>query len=71
MSSVYYPGKELSLDESMMLWRGRLLFRQYIKGKRHKYGIKFYSLCEPDGLCLNFVLYSGKHGVLGGTGHTQ
>lgn len=71
MSTIYYPGKELSIDESMMLWRGRLIFRQYIKNKKHKYGIKFYSLCEPDGLCLNFTIYSGKGGELSGVGHTD
>jgi len=27
MNNVYYPGKELSLDESMVLWRGCFLFR--------------------------------------------
>lgn len=32
---IYYPAKELSIDESMMLWRGRLKFHQFIKGKRH------------------------------------
>lgn len=69
MNELYYPGKELSLDESVMLYRGRLFFRQYIKGKRHKYGIKFYSLCDPDGLCLTFEIYSGKGGALGGAGH--
>lgn len=42
MTEIYSPGKELSLDESMVLWRGRLFFRQYILGKRHKYGIKLY-----------------------------
>ncbi|CAG5049952.1 unnamed protein product [Parnassius apollo] len=26
MNTCYYPGKELSLDESMVLWRGRLRF---------------------------------------------
>lgn len=31
MNDIYYPSKELSLDESMVLWRGRLVFRQYIK----------------------------------------
>lgn len=36
MDNVYYPGKKLPLDEGTILWRGRLLFRQYIKGKRHK-----------------------------------
>lgn len=29
----YAPPQNLSLDESMMLWRGRLIFRQYIKNK--------------------------------------
>lgn len=44
MVSLYYRGQQLSLDESMVLWRGRLVFRQYIKNKRHKYGIKLYML---------------------------
>ena len=39
-AEVYTPDKDLSLDESMMLWRGRLVFRQYIKTKGHKYGVK-------------------------------
>ena len=45
MLEVITPEKNLSIDESIMLWRGRLVFRQYIKNKRHKYGIKFYELC--------------------------
>ncbi|XP_046687886.1 piggyBac transposable element-derived protein 4-like [Homalodisca vitripennis] len=69
MDDVYYPGKELSLDEAMVLWRGRLIFRQYIKGKRHKYGIKLYTLCEPGGLILRFLVYSGSLSDLGGKGH--
>lgn len=46
-----------------------VLFRQYIRGKWHKYGIKIYSLREPGGLCIMFIVYSGKGGVLGGQGH--
>ncbi|XP_025191153.1 piggyBac transposable element-derived protein 4-like [Melanaphis sacchari] len=42
INEVYQPSTNLSLDESMVLWRGRLLFRQYIKNKRHKYGVKLY-----------------------------
>lgn len=42
MEEVYEPSKNLSIDESMILWRGRLVFRQYIKNKRHKYGVKSY-----------------------------
>ena len=36
------------------------MFRQYIKNKRHKYGIKFYELCTYDGLVLNVEIYGGQ-----------
>lgn len=71
MCEVYYPGKELSLDESMVLWRGRLQFRQYIKNKRHKYGIKLYMLTEPNGIILNFAIYTGSLDDFGGKGHAS
>lgn len=70
MRSIYYPSKELTIDESMVLWRGRLQFRQYVKGKRHKFGIKIYSLNEPEGLNIRFTIYSGAEGELSGKGHT-
>lgn len=34
--NAFYPHIELSLDESLLLHRGRLGFRQYIKGKKAK-----------------------------------
>lgn len=67
--TIYAPGKNLSLDESMLLWRGRLLFRQYIKNKKHKYGIKFYVLCESDGTVLNMRVYTGAGDDTSGKGH--
>ena len=72
MDNIYCPNKNISIDESMMLWKGRLVFRQYMKNKRHKYGIKFYELCESDGIVLKVKIYSGettldKH-LLGQTG---
>lgn len=70
MERIYYPGRELSLDEAMVLWRGRLQFRQYIKNKRHKYGIKLYMLTEPNGLILKFRVYEGSSDVYSGAGHT-
>ncbi|XP_022823346.1 piggyBac transposable element-derived protein 4-like [Spodoptera litura] len=63
--------KELSLDESMILYRGRLFFRQYIKNKRHKYGMKLYMLTEPDGLVLRLHLYGGSADITSGKGHTE
>jgi hypothetical protein len=57
---LYKPDKELSLDESLLLYRGRLHFRQYIKSKKARYGIKFYILATADGYVLNVIMYSGK-----------
>lgn len=69
MNSIYYPKKELSLDESMVLWRGRLVFRQFIHNKRHKYGIQLYMLTEAGGLTLKFAVYTGVLDDMGGKGH--
>uniref|UniRef100_A0A1A9VAJ7 PiggyBac transposable element-derived protein domain-containing protein n=1 Tax=Glossina austeni TaxID=7395 RepID=A0A1A9VAJ7_GLOAU len=48
------------VDESMMLHRGKLSFRQFIKSKKNKYGIKFYELCAHDGYALNLDIHKGK-----------
>ena len=58
MSIIYCPDENLSLVESMVLWRDRLIFRQYIKNKRHKYGVKLYELCESTGIILRTSIYS-------------
>ncbi|CAK9832785.1 PiggyBac transposable element-derived protein 4 [Anthophora retusa] len=58
--AAYLPSKTLSLDESLLLFRGRLSFRQYIKGKKAKYGIKLFQLTTPDGYVLNVEIYQGK-----------
>jgi hypothetical protein len=48
-SSVNILGSVISTDESMIPWRGRLSFRQYIPGKAHKYGIKMDKLAATNG----------------------
>jgi hypothetical protein len=47
----------LVIDESMVPFRGRLHFRQYIPNKTHKYGIKLYKLCTTDGYTCNISVY--------------
>jgi hypothetical protein len=69
MLDIYYPQRNLCIDESMVLWRGRLSFRQYIPNKRHKYGVKFYMLTEPSGTIIKFLIYTGALGDFGGVGH--
>lgn len=60
MRQNYVPNENICIDESMMLWRGRLHFRQYIKNKKHKYGVKLYELCESDSVVMKIKVYSGK-----------
>lgn len=44
--AVFHPSKELSIDESLMAWKGRISFRQYIPSKRSRFGIKLFALCD-------------------------
>ena len=37
---VYVPSRNLAVDESLILWKGQLLFRQYIPMKRARFRIK-------------------------------
>ncbi|XP_025425937.1 piggyBac transposable element-derived protein 4-like [Sipha flava] len=72
MKEIYEPSKNLSIDESMVLWRDRLIFRQYIQNKRHKYGVKMYMLTEPWGLIHRVMVYSGQgHDVSEDLSHTE
>nr|CAI5853426.1 unnamed protein product [Callosobruchus analis] len=58
--NMFSPPEALSLDESLLLFRGQLKFRVYIKNKKSKYGIKFYELCSSTGYVLNIEIYKGK-----------
>ena len=51
--SVYSPGKKLVVDESLVPFKGRIIFRQYIPVKSHKYGIKLYKLCTVNGYTVD------------------
>lgn len=68
------PSRELSIDESMIAFRGRVAFRQYIKGKPQPWGIKAYVLSESrTGYMYNVVIYYGKETLLNtipGMNHT-
>lgn len=60
MKEVYEPSKNVCIDESMAVWRGRLIPRQCMKNKRLKYGRKMYMLTEPWNLIHRIVMYSGQ-----------
>ena len=37
-----HPGQHLRIDEALVLWKGNLCFRQFIKLKRSRFGINFF-----------------------------
>ena len=57
---VHSPQKSVSMDESLVLFKGRLSFKQYISSKRERFGIKLYQLCTSNGILLDFIVYHGK-----------
>lgn len=57
----YSPKEDVCVDESQVPFRGRIIFRQYNKSKRHKYGMKLFKLCTVPGYTCKLNLYSGKN----------
>lgn len=58
--SSYELGQDVSIDESLTLWKGKLSFRQYIPLKASKFG-KTFKLYEcASGFTWSFLVYTGK-----------
>jgi hypothetical protein len=57
---VYIPSEYISLDESLLIWKGRLLFKQYVPMKRARYGIKQSVVAEDTGYVYRIKVYTGK-----------
>ncbi|KAF0747901.1 Uncharacterized protein FWK35_00022580 [Aphis craccivora] len=50
----------MCIDESIVEWKGRLCFKQFIPSKRHRFGIKLFVLCDCEsGYILDFLVYTG------------
>lgn len=55
------PYENLCIDESIIVFKGRLIFKQYIPSKRHRFGIKMFVLCDvKTGFILDFIIYCGE-----------
>jgi len=58
----YIPHEQLSVDEGMIPFKGRLSFKQYMKDKPVKFGVKMWIAADAvTAYCLNFEVYVGKH----------
>ncbi|PNF19822.1 hypothetical protein B7P43_G14053 [Cryptotermes secundus] len=59
--TVYKPEQQLSLDESVIPWRGRLRIRTYNPGKLTKYGLLVHVVTEStSGYIGNLEIYSAE-----------
>ncbi|XP_068204630.1 piggyBac transposable element-derived protein 4-like [Palaemon carinicauda] len=67
----FTPGEKVVIDESMVLFRGRTILRQYNPSKSHKYGLKVYKLCSVDGYTWEFMIYKGKGDNAPGIEHAE
>ena len=54
-------GQNITVDEAMIPYKGRLSFKQYMKAKPHKWGIKVFVLADSiTGYIYRFFVYTGK-----------
>ena len=59
--SQYNPHPEITVDEAMIGFNGRLGFKQYIPMKPTKRGIKVWVCVDPhNGYVNDFNVYTGK-----------
>ncbi len=50
-----------TIDEAMIPFKGRLRFKQYMKDKPMKWGIKVFALADaPTGYVKRLQVYTGK-----------
>ena len=62
-TAVYAPSQNLSLDETLIKFKGRVQFRQFLPLKRSRFGLKGFVIADAStGYVLNTSIYTGKEG---------
>lgn len=61
-ANCYNPGENQSIDESMVKFKGRVGFRQYMPLKPIKRGYKIWIRADSSGFVSQFQVYTGKVG---------
>ena len=60
---MYEPGKEVSVDEAMIPFKGRSSLKQYMPLKPVKRGVKVWAGADAsNGYISAFQVYTGKSG---------
>ena len=69
---AYAPGETLSIDESMVAFKGRIYFKQYLPSKPTKWGLKVFMLADATSFyCHNIIIYTGKSNYVIDDGNTM
>ncbi|KAG5864425.1 hypothetical protein JTB14_019600 [Gonioctena quinquepunctata] len=56
----FVPFENLCIDESLLLFKGRLGLKQYIPNKRSRFGIKLFLICDcKSGYILDVIINTG------------
>lgn len=59
----YIPAREVSIDETMLKFKGRKFFHQFLPSKPIRFGFKLFILAEScTGYIWDFQVYTGKKG---------
>ena len=58
ISATYLPGQDLSVDEALLLFKGRLQIKEFVRIKRARFGVKLFLLCDTDGYTRFCIPYS-------------
>ena len=58
--NLFRPEEDIVIDETLVPWKGRLTFRQYIPNKTLRYGVKLCKLCSLAEHIWAEKMYSGK-----------
>ena len=59
-SKFYNPSEHLAVDEVTVLYKGRVIFRQYIPKKHKRFGIRIYKLCDETEYTYDMTVYLGR-----------
>jgi len=59
-TKFYNPSENLAVDEVIVKYRGRVIFRQYNPKKIKHFGIKIYKQCDEAGYTCAMRVYLGK-----------
>ena len=63
LKTAYNLDRVVSVDESILLWRGHHSLRRYIPSKAHAWGFKFYALANParDISMISWLMRAVRH----------